>query len=88
MFHSYTGRGHPKILIIIISFSTYPIKLQLFQLILPTAISALKGLADLKKRRKGEKKRKRTNVPKERKSSQVLIFTLGMYVIPKEQLYN
>jgi hypothetical protein len=29
-------------------FSTYPIKLQLFQLILPTTIGALKGLIDLK----------------------------------------
>jgi len=29
------------------SYSTYPIKLQLFQLILRIVISALKGLADL-----------------------------------------
>jgi len=34
-------------LIVIMSYSTYQIKLQLFQLILPTVISALKGLADL-----------------------------------------
>ena len=45
------------------SYSTYPIKLQLFQLILPIVISALKGLADLKKEEK-EKKRKRTKGPK------------------------
>jgi len=40
-------------------------------LILSIAISALKGLAVKKER---EKKRKRTKVSKERKSSQVLIF--------------
>jgi len=34
-------------------------------LILPTVISALKGLADLKKRER-ENKRKRTKVPKEK----------------------
>jgi len=81
MFNSYTQ----KILIAIIPFSTYPIKLQLFLFILPTAISALKGLGTIKKEIK-EKKRKRTKVPKERKSSQVLIFRLGRYVIPKEQM--
>ena len=32
------------------SYSTYPIKLQIFQLILPTAISALRGLVDLYKK--------------------------------------
>jgi len=37
------------------SFSTFPIKLQLFQLILPIAISAFKGLAI----KKGEEKKKR-----------------------------
>ena len=51
------------------SYSTYPIKLQLFQLIFPIVISALKGLANLKKRerekkKEREKKRKRTKGPK------------------------
>jgi len=61
-------------------------------LILPTDISALKGLV-LKKERKEKKelkkrenKRERTKVPKERKSSQVLLFRLGRYDIPKEQM--
>jgi len=40
------GNTH-KISIAIVSYSTYPIKLKLFYLILPSIISALKGLADL-----------------------------------------
>ena len=67
MFYSYTGRRHPKIFIM--SYSTYLVKLRLFQLILPIVISALKGLGDLKEREKEkkkdrEKKIKRTKGPK------------------------
>jgi len=40
-------REYPKISIAIMSYSTYPIKLQLFQLIHPIDINTLKGLADL-----------------------------------------
>jgi len=47
MFYSYTRREYPRISIM--SYSTYPIKLQLSQLILPTIIIALKEMADLKK---------------------------------------
>ena len=68
------------------SYSTYPIKLQLFQLMLPTAISALKGLADLcLKNEKKERKDKSPNA-KEKKDSQVLVLRLGSYVIPNEQM--
>jgi len=66
MFYSYTRRRHSKISVAIISFSTYSIKLQLFQLILPTTISALKGLAV----KKNKKRRKRTKVPKKKKRKQ------------------
>jgi hypothetical protein len=91
MFYSYTRRRHPKISVM--SYCTYPIKLQLFLLILPIAISALKGLVDLKKGEKGKEKREREKrkergqkVPKEKKDNQVLILILGRYVIPKEKL--
>ena len=49
------------------SYSTYPIKLQLFQLMLPTSTSALKGLADLylknddKKKERGQKSQCKRN---------------------------
>jgi len=66
MFYSYTGRRHPKIFITIISFSTYPIKLDLFQLKLPTAISALKGLADLKKERKRKERGQKSQKKREK----------------------
>jgi len=67
MFYSYTRRRHPKISVM--SYSTYPIKLQLFWLILPIAISALKGLVDLKMERKEKKKEKERNEKKEDKKS-------------------
>ena len=47
IFNSYNGREYPKISIAIMSYSTYPIKLQLFQLILPIVISALEMMAGL-----------------------------------------
>jgi len=51
-----------------IYYSTYPINPQLSQLILPTIIIELKGMADLKrKREKREKERKRTKVPMQKK---------------------
>ena len=61
--------------IAIMSYSTYPIKLQLFQLILLVIISALKRMADLK----NEKRKKEDKSPnaKEKKNSQVLILRLG-----------
>ena len=52
------------------SLCLFPLKLQLFQLILPTVISALKGLADLKKRKIKERRKKSQ---KEKKDNQVLI---------------
>jgi len=58
MFYSYTKKGHLKIFISIISFSTYPIKLQLFQLTIPTTISALKGLVIQKKEKIKEREQK------------------------------
>ena len=68
------------------SYSTYPIKLHLFQLILPTVISALKGLADLKKERKRKERGQKSQRKRKEKDNQVLILRLGRYVIPKEQL--
>jgi len=53
------------------SYSTYPIKLQLFQLILPVVICTLKGLADLYKMRK-ERKRTKVPVQKKRKTAKLL----------------
>jgi len=73
MFDSYTGRRHKKYSM---SYSTYLIKLQIFQLILPTIISALKGLADLKIERERERKKERgQKVPmqKKRKTAKSLI---------------
>jgi len=77
MFFSYTRRRHPKI--VIISYSTYPIKLNIFQLILSIVISALKGWLILKKREKKERGQKSQYKRKERQPS---FFRLGSYVIP------
>jgi len=58
------------------SYSNYPIKPQLSQLIFPTIIIELKGMADLKKRKdkKREKERKRTKflMQKKRKTTESL----------------
>ena len=48
------------------SYSTYPIKLRLSQLILPTIIIALKGMADPKKGEKKERGQKSQYKRKER----------------------
>jgi len=85
MFYSYTGRRHPKIFNVLF----YLIKPQLSQLILPTIVIELKGMADLKKKREKKKKRKKEDKSpnaKEKKDSQILVLKLGRYVIPKEQM--
>jgi hypothetical protein len=64
-------------------YSTSPIKLQLFQLILPTTISALKGFT-IKKREKRKERGQKSQ--KKRKTTKSLFSKLGKYFIPKEQL--
>ena len=67
------------------SYSTNLIKLQLFKLILPIVISAIKGWLMYKKRDK-KKERGQKSQCKKKKDNQVLVLRLGRYVILKEQL--
>jgi len=64
------------------SYSTYPIKPHLSQLILPIVV------IELKERKKKRKRMKEDKSPdaKEKKDNQILVLRLGRHAIPKEQM--